>query len=616
MSEAIASTDEPGAGTSAPDAPTPLERRVGRALTLLAWALLPYCLWQGWGAWNDVLVDFGRELYVPWRLTEGDVLYRDVAYFNGPLSPHWNALWFSVLGPSLRTLTIVNAVLLALFGALLHRRVASAGGPIAAGATLLLFFPLFACGHFPGIGNYNFLAPYSHEMTHGLLLALLAFSATLRATAHGYRGWGWPLASGVLCGLCFLTKAEITLALGGAVGYLWLARGAWRDDWQRPLALVLGALAPVALACALLSMAMPFDDALRGTLGTWSGILSSDATRGVYYATYMGLDRASENLTAIVQNLGWLLLLFAPAAVLDRLTRTRPLGQRLGAAALAAAAVGGAFAARDWDPFVWMLSAQSLPVVALLAFGLAAALALRAAPVDRGPWTERAGFAFLAGLLMLKILLAVLLCHYGFVLSVLGAALLVVVVAEWLPRAIGGDGLRGPCLRAAALAWVLATAFGFWSMSEQVFDSKTVVVGEGADAFRADAVRGEGVRQLAEQVETRLKPEYTLLVLPEGIMVNYLTRRRTPTRHVNFMPPELDLFGEDVILQDLRDAPDPAAVALVHKDTSEYGVPLFGVDYGQRIGRWVQRRFQADWRWGDMPLTPETRFGVAFFGHK
>jgi len=263
-----------------------------------------------------------------------------------------------------------------------------------------------------------------------------------------------------------------------------------------------------------------------------------------------------------------------------------------------------------------MLSAQSLPVVALLAFGLAAALAPRAAPVDRGPWTERAGFAFLAGLLMLKILLAVLLCHYGFVLSVLGAALLVVVVAEWLPRAIGGDGLRGPCLRAAALAWVLATAFGFWSMSEQVFDSKTVVVGEGADAFRADAVRGEGVRQLAEQVETRLKPEYTLLVLPEGIMVNYLTRRRTPTRHVNFMPPELDLFGEDVILQDLRDAPDPAAVALVHKDTSEYGVPLFGVDYGQRIGRWVQRRFQADWRWGDMPLTPETRFGVAFFGHK
>jgi len=26
-----------------------------------------------WGTWPDVLVDFGRELYVAWRLAEGEV---------------------------------------------------------------------------------------------------------------------------------------------------------------------------------------------------------------------------------------------------------------------------------------------------------------------------------------------------------------------------------------------------------------------------------------------------------------------------------------------------------------------------------------------------------------
>ena len=50
-----------------------------------------------WGTWPNVLVDFGRELYVPWRLTEGEVLYRDIAYFTGPLSPYLNALWFRLL---------------------------------------------------------------------------------------------------------------------------------------------------------------------------------------------------------------------------------------------------------------------------------------------------------------------------------------------------------------------------------------------------------------------------------------------------------------------------------------------------------------------------------------
>ncbi|HEY1628509.1 MAG TPA: hypothetical protein VGF52_01550, partial [Tepidisphaeraceae bacterium] len=44
-------------------------------LIMLAWT---------WGTWPDPIVDFGRELYVPWQLTQGKILYRDIAYFNGP----------------------------------------------------------------------------------------------------------------------------------------------------------------------------------------------------------------------------------------------------------------------------------------------------------------------------------------------------------------------------------------------------------------------------------------------------------------------------------------------------------------------------------------------------
>jgi hypothetical protein len=56
----------------------------------------------------DIQVDFGRELYVPWRISEGDHLYSDIAYFNGPLSAHWNALCFVIFGVGLKTLKIVN----------------------------------------------------------------------------------------------------------------------------------------------------------------------------------------------------------------------------------------------------------------------------------------------------------------------------------------------------------------------------------------------------------------------------------------------------------------------------------------------------------------------------
>ena len=170
--------------SAAPEAPSGSgELLFGRVLTVLSALLYPVLLWRGWGRWNDVQVDFGRELYVPWRLIEGDVLYRDIAYFNGPLSPYWNALWFNLAGDSLQTLMVVNAVLTGLFAVLLHRLVQVLSGPVAAGATLLFFFPMFACGHFPGTGNYNFLTPYSHEITHGLFLGVAAFYAALSGRA-------------------------------------------------------------------------------------------------------------------------------------------------------------------------------------------------------------------------------------------------------------------------------------------------------------------------------------------------------------------------------------------------------------------------------------------------
>ena len=39
---------------------------------------------------DALMIDFGRELYVPWQLNEGKALYRDIAYFHGPFSPYLN----------------------------------------------------------------------------------------------------------------------------------------------------------------------------------------------------------------------------------------------------------------------------------------------------------------------------------------------------------------------------------------------------------------------------------------------------------------------------------------------------------------------------------------------
>jgi hypothetical protein len=81
---------------------------------------------------------------------------------------------------------------------------------------------------------------------------------------------------------------------------------------------------------------------------------------------------------------------------------------------------------------------------------------------------------------------------------------------------------------------------------------------------------------------------------------------------MNFMPLEFALYGEDRILESFRARP-PNYIALVHKDTSEYGFRFFGRDYGQTLWAWVQKNYHPVALIGDPPLRDE-KFGILLVG--
>jgi len=280
-----------------------------------------------WRTWPDPTIDFGRELYVPWRLSQGEVLFRDIVSFNGPLSPYLIAGWFSLAGASLLSLVGLNLVVLGgtlilLYGML--ARVASRGAAVLA---CLSFLALFAFGQLgPSdmlpLGNYNWIAPYSHELTHGIALSLLSLYALFRFASSGRRVW--VAGSGLALGLVFLTKAEVfAAALGasavGLAASLWLAR----SRLDRSLAVLglwtAGALLPALISTALLAAAMPFGDALRGTLGTWPHLLDSTHVDLPYFRWGMGTDDLPASLARILLWVGWYAALLVTAEALGGL---------------------------------------------------------------------------------------------------------------------------------------------------------------------------------------------------------------------------------------------------------------------------------------------------------
>jgi hypothetical protein len=588
----------------------------GRLPALLLLATAAAMFEVSWGTWPDVLVDFGHELYVPWRLSEGAKLSTDLLVgATGPLSPYLNALLFAVTGPSLRALVTLNLALLAVITTLLFLILRRLAGPLTATAALLVFLVVFGFGQYVFCGNYNYLTPYSHGITHGLLLALLGLWLADRS-AEGGGARGALVGAGLALGLAALTKPEVLVATAAAVGLrvLLSLHGAGRAQVARTLAtLLLAALAAPLLAVLLLSIQDPVGVALATAFRPWV-LMGSGVAQSPFYLEVTGLDRPAEHLAVLLKAFGAVALSAAGVALLDLAAARARLPRAL------ASLVGLGLGAGLWR---WLTPADPVAVVDQAAHPLPFAVLLGAlvclirwtrAPDEAARRRAALGLsaAVLAGLLLGKMALNPRLSHYGFALAMPATLLSVTWLVGSVPAALRawswrGLGGGGALFRGAALAAVAALTLVHLDDERSAFSVKQVAVGRGDDRFVAD-FRGRFVNEMVSQL-ARLEPkDGTLAVIPEGIMINYLSRRVNPTPYVTYLPDALGVYGEEAMLGALMRDP-PEFVVVVFRDASEFGTPFFGLDYGQKTAGWLSANYALVTTAGSFP-NQRQRYGM------
>ncbi len=579
-------------------------------LTLVVTGLALF-LWT-WKAWPDLLVDFGRELYTAWQLSDGAILYKDIAYFSGPLSPYLNSLWFRAFGASILTLVGLNLLLLASLTALIYRLLAAVSDRLSASAACLVFLTVFAFAQLAGPTNYNFLTPYSHELTHGLLLAFVGI-AGVAVYAHRRHSAGFALA-GLGLGLVFLTKVEVFLAaalaiVAGVVLSMWVERPSPSRTVRLIITFLIALVLPTAAAYLLLRTALPHESVWQGLSLQWTALLNEEIRELRFYRWSLGTDDTLRNLGRMILWLGGYTIVLLPAAIFALLTRNRARQRPIVALRLFALTVVVLAVAASGSE--WLDLGRPLPFLLVLFVVWTAIRLVRV----RDQETDAAGTVLRLSLLLFalglcaKMLLNARIYHYGFALALPGLLMLVVALLNWIPATIerrGGFGAAFRGVAAAVLTVVVVAALGATAGQLEI---KRVKVGHGADLIRSDTTRGPVVAEFLAASADVIREGQTLVVLPEGVMLNYLLRRVNPSPYINFMPVELILFGEARILDAFRASP-PDFVALVHKDTSEYGLPFFGEDYGQAILDWVMENYEPVARFGEQPLIAGTRFGI------
>jgi hypothetical protein len=186
--------------------------------------------------------------------------------------------------------------------------------------------------------------------------------------------------------------------------------------------------------------------------------------------------------------------------------------------------------------------------------------------------------------------------HFGIFLAMPAFLSAFYLLLHLLPRLLEGLGLNSKSFRVAMFILLLAGLARLTIHSALFYKDKDFTLGTGGDRIvtfdpKFDPV-GSQMAEAAAWIKTNTAPTNTLAVLPEGVMLNYLTRHVNPTPYVVFAF-EVWAFGEQNMLAAYKKNP-PDYIFLVQRDTSEYGVPYFGMKdgFGYDIMQWVGRSYE------------------------
>ncbi|MBF0323123.1 MAG: hypothetical protein HQL62_09345 [Magnetococcales bacterium] len=119
----------------------------------------------------------------------------------------------------------------------------------------------------------------------------------------------------------------------------------------------------------------------------------------------------------------------------------------------------------------------------------------------------------------------------------------------------------------------------------------TKSIGTGCNQFMAHAkqpywyLHGEVDRWVRES----LKPWQTFVVLPEGVMFNFLHQVTNPSRLIKLLPPDLTVYSQDEVIGILEKA-HPDFILLLFRPMPEYGFSSLR-DYAGTVWTWLFRHY-------------------------
>jgi len=546
-----------------------------------------------WRRWTSMIVDIGRETDLPFRIMNGEMLYRDVHYIYPPFSPYFNALLYRVFGPHLDTL-ILGGIFFAALLTFLCYKIASRFMP-STQAAIAVSFIVVLCVFKPA---GNMILSYSAAGVHAAVFSLAAILFTMDYAERGKRRD--LIVAGVFIGLAAITKQEFAFSCAtAATAFLIYRHRSNVLAFLRDLAFV--AIPAMIVAVPVFAWLFANID-WRILINDCHLFLTNIPESLVFYNRFRsGLDHP---VASVFQMLGGAAVSIAFAALVvlfsDKTGRLRSRSVIAFAVSSIVVAIILFFFIEDWD---------GSPLRAL-PFFLAAMIFWSWTRKPKSGESEnlpsegshRHQILFIIAVYALAMIVRVVLRvpSGGFSGSFyLPASIILIFYAllVLLPQAIGkwtnDDESQLRAMRIVTAICTLAIVVTGVSFGIRFRRNYNYEIVAPRGRLYGERYSGPALSETLKFIEANIAEGEFIAVLPEGCDIGFLTGRRMNFRHQVLIPSFLSEQDELDAIAALKKE-NIRYIFIPNRAMREFGKVEFGRDFYQTLGRYIEENYHVE----------------------
>ena len=568
------------------------------------------------------IIDCGRTAYVPSEILGGKVLYKDIGEIMAPFSAQFNALLYALFGENLNTLYgagLVNSFIIIVTVFLISKNFTTK--PVS---WAIAFITTAVC-----VFNYyifNFIFPYTHSMTYALSAFLLSvlFCVYYFKTSKSVFG----LLSFFFIGLSLTTKYEYLIYFVLLSAAIFLFKPLSRKNTLISTGLFF--LPPVVSFTALFLQGLSINDMLN-TVDLIKRFSSSN-TLHYLYTNFVGLYFNPEMFVVNITNLlntafNFLIIItmlyFLIGLIFNNFQSKIKFKLPFFVQIIAAL---GALKFFPWRliagistemSYTWLPLSTTAILIGFLAYFVKKGavknfltdikMLNQVQHDNKNVWNrftvslrttvrkiglKDAMFVFLTIVALTAVIKSYFFLHlrvYGPFMLPLVLIVNVVFLVEYLPsllKFIDRDIWRKAC-------FVILTGIGvFYALNDinaaMSFNNTPVKTNRGTLYTIKDYA--DPLNEAVAYINKNVPENASLLMLPEGVMLNFLTGRKSHDNYYTLLPTDIEIFGEEKIVNDLKNQP-PDYIFINNRDSSDYGFAYFCKDYGFKTCKYIHQNY-------------------------